>query len=891
MSEPAAVVIFAFMIIALAVGTAATSQWTYSHKSAYDTMAVAAAQAGLDHAILKLNTDENYFSGPLASGDTGTGAGNSEVSLEQTLSSSGQFTITYIIASVSDGSAYSQTGYEKNVTVQGRVYQNSTGKLLSKRDVSAGLEVGSQNFPYQVQAGYGHITLQDISTVNTTNANGRIFSNGSIRITNSAVLKGYEVGAGDFECPLAGGATYPTGGADTGGRCTAAQQVALQSYAGSPGSSTLLHLAHGASDISGGFTPNPPTDNVGTVVPMPGQTGYGTNYPSWPDDSRNGVINSIDTALTNAPQNCGSTASWVSLGNIHITNGFSLNGSCVLTIGGNIWVNNNIASTAANTFIVSDTDKNGNPIRRPLIVMVDGATSSGFSATDNIQLFDNFHVTPNKYGMGIIFESEYCGSGCDPSIGPAIPSSTFYSSTSNRTIDINTEATQAAPTRQITLDQSVLFAKWGYVGFANNSGGTDHAMVRSPYCIDAVGQSVIFPTVVTGSDLHTIDCSFSGASLTGASYVNLGQLSGKVFKVGGYKETAGGNYATINVIDTSGDANANPGNGDGAVTVGTDGFPVGHYYDRIFHCSNIYCTFKTNVGGGSYSNSTANIGSDNLPITTDSYSWLDASHCNNVSCSSNANSSVDSGSAVGYHSDTAIGSDGFPVIAYNDSTGAIKVAHCGNVSCSSGNTITPLGAALGFSVSIAKGSDNLPVISYLGPSSTYPLKVIHCGNVLCSSGNVTTSVDPNPNASLSGTSITIGSDGFPIIAYFTSGNTLRVAHCVNVSCSSGNGIVAVGSNNLSSDPVIIIGSDNLPKIFSYNSADKQILVAYCTNVSCTTWVRPFAAVVGGPLDVSSGSWTPHIGVALGSEGFPILFYYDNVLRQFRLLRCVTQTCT
>jgi hypothetical protein len=88
---------------------------------------------------------------------------------------------------------------------------------------------------------------------------------------------------------------------------------------------------------------------------------------------------------------------------------------------------------------------------------------------------------------------------------------------------------------------------------------------------------------------------------------------------------------------------------------------------------------------------------------------------------------------------------------------------------------------MGSNTSITIGTDSLPVISYY--DATFgDLKVAHCGNSYCSLGNTTYSVDTVGDVGYD-TSITIGTDGLPVISYFDYTNVdLKVAKCANPFC-------------------------------------------------------------------------------------------------------------
>ena len=128
---------------------------------------------------------------------------------------------------------------------------------------------------------------------------------------------------------------------------------------------------------------------------------------------------------------------------------------------------------------------------------------------------------------------------------------------------------------------------------------------------------------------------------------------------------------------------------------------------------------------------------------------------------------------VGEHSSITISADGLPVISYYDATTFdLKVVKCGNAACTAGNTVTAVDTVgnVGQYTSIAIGADGLPVIAYSGVTSG-DLKVAKCGNVSCSAGNTLNAVDTSLDAV--STSIAVGLDGLPVISYTTTRETLN----------------------------------------------------------------------------------------------------------------------
>jgi hypothetical protein len=134
----------------------------------------------------------------------------------------------------------------------------------------------------------------------------------------------------------------------------------------------------------------------------------------------------------------------------------------------------------------------------------------------------------------------------------------------------------------------------------------------------------------------------------------------------------------------------------------------------------------------------------------------------------------------------AINADGGPIVVYLGNTGGLRFAQCDDPLCSSRSTgivdEEPGGMAAG---SVAIGRDGRPVIAYtkrIGSSGPHTLFVAHCGTPNCSRLSSTLAIsDPLPGIPVEGVSITIGTDGLPLVA-FVSLSKLSVLHCSNVFC-------------------------------------------------------------------------------------------------------------
>ncbi len=290
------------------------------------------------------------------------------------------------------------------------------------------------------------------------------------------------------------------------------------------------------------------------------------------------------------------------------------------------------------------------------------------------------------------------------------------------------------------------------------------------------------------------------------------------------------------------------------------------------------------------------IGIDNLPIIAyfdNTQNMLKALHCGDVQCiTGNTISNVDSISlGVGIRKTSiAIGTDGFPIISYFDSNDdALKVSHCGDHTCSSGNLVTVIENLdpAGIESSIAIGQDGLPIISYADWANN-DLKVAHCGNTSCSSGNVLTTVDNSFDVGR-GSSLAIGQDGLPLISYNDRGNhATKILHCGNSACTAGNQISTADENNGLGETSIAIGV-LMPIVTYFNNAssDRNLHVLSCILPTCTGGTLNF---IRGVVD-SSGDTGSHNSVAIGTDSRGIIAYFDAISEDLKVAHCGSENCS
>lgn len=341
-----------------------------------------------------------------------------------------------------------------------------------------------------------------------------------------------------------------------------------------------------------------------------------------------------------------------------------------------------------------------------------------------------------------------------------------------------------------------------------------------------------------------------------------------------------------------------------AVSIAPDGLPVMAYYEsptdlnlQVVKCSNATCTsststtvYSTNDAGNSPS---ITIGTDGLPIIAYGVSGdLYVTKCNNAACTSSSTNLADAGGAndVGWYTSIAVPADGLPLISYKDySANDLRVTKCGNTSCSSGNTSTSFDGAsnTGNDTSLAIGTDGLGIIVYtLVVVGNNEQKVAHCDNTNCTTTTIT--VVDNGSETAGGISprrIAIGADGLPVFAYQNGTLDLVMAKCSTVTCSSSSTVTvdSTSSADLASSVGVAIGSDGLPIIAYRDTAGTRLRTAKCATANCSSATL---TSVDSSSNVGQGSQ-----VAIGSDSLPFIAYRDVTATSLKTLRCGDTDCS
>lgn len=436
--------------------------------------------------------------------------------------------------------------------------------------------------------------------------------------------------------------------------------------------------------------------------------------------------------------------------------------------------------------------------------------------------------------------------------------------------------------------------------------GTDAEMTpratlsMAPYAFRAVDANSV--ASVAGSSITgaITSATIAGSQITGA--ISSATLSGTALTQldGRYAPATINSVPQDNIITTV-DTGALVGEFT-SITIGADGLPVISYYDslnsrlKVAKCGNAACSagntlapVDSTASVGEYSSIT--IGTDGLPVISyydNTNGDLKVAKCVNAACTGTSTiTTVDSTGNVGQYSSLAIGIDGLPVISYYDVTNqSLKVAKCINAACTGTSTLTTVDSSEGHT-SIAIGADGIPVISYLSKSvepTFYDLKVVKCINANCTTTFIST-VDSAFDVGFY-SSITIGTDGLPVISYY-DGTTpaFKTAQCSNAACT-GTSIITVvpGSGAFEGQYTsITIGADGLPVISSYYATNQILRVVKCANTACTA---------SGALSTvdATGNVGQYTSITIGADGLPVISYFDQTNGKLKVAKCTNAFC-
>jgi hypothetical protein len=261
-------------------------------------------------------------------------------------------------------------------------------------------------------------------------------------------------------------------------------------------------------------------------------------------------------------------------------------------------------------------------------------------------------------------------------------------------------------------------------------------------------------------------------------------------------------------------------------------------------------------------------------------------HCGNANCSSgNIFQNLRNSYPGPDHSSLVLDAAGNPVISFEIADQNFVVYHCNDVNCATRNEYLPLAQFIG-DTSLALDARGYPVIGYVKQNLANPsLRLVHCGNANCTSNNTTRVVD-NGSIEANAPSLVLDSAGRPVMGYYDAINKdLRVVHCGDANCSSGNLIKVVDSaGDVGNSPSMKLAAGGKPVIAHGNASNGTLKLVNCGDVNCINGnVSQVVGFVGAGYATKSS-------LALDGSGKPVIAYGTSS-GQLRLARTFDNSIT
>jgi predicted regulator of Ras-like GTPase activity (Roadblock/LC7/MglB family) len=181
--------------------------------------------------------------------------------------------------------------------------------------------------------------------------------------------------------------------------------------------------------------------------------------------------------------------------------------------------------------------------------------------------------------------------------------------------------------------------------------------------------------------------------------------------------------------------------------------------------------------------------------------------------------------------------------------------------------------------SVTVGTDGLPLISYVDNGN---LRVAHCADVACT-GVTSNAVD---TTSVGYSSLAIGADGLPLVSYLDNANgDLQVAHCADALCAGSTTTAYDTANNAGYYTSITLGTDGLGLVSYRDATASSLRVAHCDNLACTSATLSTVDSIGIEGEYSA--------ITLGIDGLGVISYYDGggATQDLKVAHCTNVVCS
>lgn len=226
-------------------------------------------------------------------------------------------------------------------------------------------------------------------------------------------------------------------------------------------------------------------------------------------------------------------------------------------------------------------------------------------------------------------------------------------------------------------------------------------------------------------------------------------------------------------------------------------------------------------------------------------------------------------------------SDGIPVITTVDSiTGHIRLITCNTTACTAPviRILAKTHRIIGTS-SLVLNSSNLARITYYDTVQS-EFRLIRCANLACDSWS-THHIDLSGDTGFD-SKIRVTSADHPVVTYTDANGSLKLAVCGTANCSTTVIRTLVPAANRSTNPALVLTAANIPIVSFYDKTDKNLRVVLCNNSVCNA---PIIRTLDATGDV--GNWS---SIALSMTGLPVISYFDATNNALKMARCTVADC-
>jgi hypothetical protein len=179
-------------------------------------------------------------------------------------------------------------------------------------------------------------------------------------------------------------------------------------------------------------------------------------------------------------------------------------------------------------------------------------------------------------------------------------------------------------------------------------------------------------------------------------------------------------------------------------------------------------------------------------------------------------------------------------------------------------------------IAITIGADGWPLIAYRSGDN---IKVLHCNDPACVSSAPISEIDQGITVSAA-----TAADGLPLIAYISRDDArqnellAKVAHCQDAECQGFTTSVITNARSVS----VAAGSDNLG-ILSYVTDDNLLGFAHCVDLDCTSATTSTSPIPGPAISHA---------LTIGGDGLPfVTAAVGGVALDHHTAHCTNVECT